>query len=233
MIRRILLLAALLLLLILPAIPASVIAQEKISLLDSTVDIYFPQALIFNIKVESSTDITKLRLHYEVDRMNYAQVVSEAWPKFTPAPKVATKWVWDMRKATLPPGATIKYWWTVEDAAGKKLKTPAKTLQFNDLRYKWQSLNTPQLSLFWYEGSRVFAEDLLTISQQALNRLATDTGIRPERHINIYIYASTQDLQGAMIFPREWTGGAAYPEYGIIVLGISQRQLDWVRLEIM
>ena len=223
MIRRILLFALLFLLLL----PAPVAAQEKISLIDSTVDIHFPRALVFNIKVESSADITKLRLHYQVDRMSYAQVISEAWPKFTPAPKVTTKWVWDTRKAPLPPGAIIKYWWTVEDAAGKSLKTPVKILQFSDQRYRWQSINTPQITLFWYEGGRFFAEDLLTTAQQALNRLAKDTGINPERHINIYIYASTRDLQGAMIFPREWIGGAAYPDYSIIILGISLRQLEW------
>ncbi len=205
--------------------PAS--AQETILVTDSTVDIRFPHALIFNIQAESTTNITKLRLHYQVDRMNYAEVISEAWAKFTPSPKVTTKWVWDTRKAPLPPGVNIKYWWTIEDAAGKSVKTPVKTVQFTDHRYKWQKLDTEQISLLWYEGSHSFAQDLLTTSQQALNRLAKDVGINPQRHIWIYIYASTQDLQGAMVFPREWTGGAAYPEYGIIILGISPRQIDW------
>ena len=30
-----------------------------------------------------------------------------------------------------------------------------------------------------------------------------------------------------MIFPREWTGGAAFTDFGIIAIGISPGQLDW------
>ena len=45
--------------------------------------------------------------------------------------------------------------------------------------------------------------------------------------IRIYIYASAGDLQGAMIFPREWTGGVAFTEFGTIAIGISPNQLDW------
>ena len=131
--------------------------EEGISLLDSTAEIYFPSALVFKINAESQSDITKIRLHYQVDKMNYAQVISEAWPDFTPAPRVETKWVWDMRKASLPAGATVKYWWTIEDKAGDKLITPDKVISFDDLRYSWQKLTVGQLSLFWYKGSQSFA----------------------------------------------------------------------------
>ena len=202
-------------------------AQEEISLLDSTAEIYFPSALVFNIKAESLNDITKIRLHYQPDKMNYAQVTSEAWPNFTPATRVETEWVWDMRRASLPPGAKVQYWWTIEDEAGNKLVTPADVIRFDDLRHSWQSLTSGKLSLFWYEGSQSFAEELMAASQQALERLAEDTGAYLEKQVSIYIYADTKDLQGAMIFPREWTGGVAFTEYSIIALGISQRQLDW------
>jgi len=32
-----------------------------------------------------------------------------------------------------------------------------------------------------------------------------------------------------MIFPMEWTGGAAFTEFGIIAIGISPSQVDWGR----
>ncbi|OGO61182.1 MAG: hypothetical protein A2Z36_03635 [Chloroflexi bacterium RBG_19FT_COMBO_48_23] len=207
--------------------PSIAHAQEGISLLDSTAEIYFPSALVFKIKAQSQSDITKLRLHYQVDRMNYAQVTSEAWADFTPSPKVETEWVWDMRKATLLTGAAIRYWWTIEDATGDKLITSPEIIRFDDLRYSWQKLTMGQLSLFWYKGSQSFAEELMTACQQALERLFEDTGVHPERPISIFVYASTKDLQGAMIFPREWTGGVAFTEYGLIAIGVPANELDW------
>ncbi len=208
-------------------IPTITYSQDGISLQDSTAEIYFPSALVFKIKAASQSDITKIRLHYQVDRMNYAQVTSEAWPDFTPSPKVETKWVWDMRKASLPAGATVRYWWTIEDKSGDKLITPADKIRFDDLRYSWQRLAEGQLSLLWYKGTHSFAEELMAACQQALERLAEDTGVHPEKQINIYIYASTGDLRGAMIFPQEWTGGVAFTEYGIIAIGVPLNELDW------
>ncbi|UCH50596.1 MAG: peptidase MA domain-containing protein [Chloroflexota bacterium] len=207
--------------------PPIVRAQEGISLIASNAEIYFPSALVFKITAQSQSDITKIRLHYQVDRMNYAQVTSEAWPDFTQSPKVETEWVWDMRKATLLTGAVVRYWWTIEDATGDKLITSPEIIRFEDLRYSWQKLTTGELSLFWYKGSQSFADELMVACQQALERLFEDTGVYPEKHIDIFVYASTRDLQGAMIFPREWTGGVAFTEYGLIAIGVPTNELDW------
>jgi hypothetical protein len=63
--------------------------------------------------------------------------------------------------------------------------------------------------------------------QEGLTRLTQEFGAYPERHINIYVYASSQELRGAMIFPQEWTGGVAFTEFGIIAIGISLDNIDW------
>ena len=215
------------LLLITITTPSIAHTQEGISLVDSSAEIYFPSALVFKIQVQSQSDITKLRLHYQVDKMNYAKVTSEAWPDFTPSPKVETEWIWDMRKANLPAGATVRYWWTIEDETGDKLITSPEVINFDDLRYSWRRLTRGQLSLFWYKGNQSFAEELMGACQEAVERLFRDTGAYPEKPINLFIYASTKDLRGAMIFPREWTGGVAFTEYGLIAIGVPTNELDW------
>ena len=201
--------------------------EEQISLLDNTVEIYFPSALVFKIEAASQSDITKIRLHYQVDKMNYAQVTSEVWLDFTSSPEVEAEWVCDMRKVSLPAGAKVEYWWTIETEAGDTLVTYSDIIQFDDLRYSWQELTEGQLSLFWYEGSQSFAEKLMAACQQALERLAEDTGAYLEKPVSIYIYASTRDLQGAMIFPQEWTGGVAFTEHSIIAIGVPPDELGW------
>jgi hypothetical protein len=67
----------------------------------------------------------------------------------------------------------------------------------------------------------------MLVVQQALARLANDTGARLMKPVKVYIYASPRDLQGSMIFPQEWTGGVAFTRYGIIAIGISPNALDW------
>jgi len=229
MIKRIALITSVLLLLLSPSL---VVAGDDIAVIASDVDVNFPSQAVFTLEAESSVDIIDVRLYYQADKMNYAEVVSEGWADFTPASRVETNWVWDMRNASLPPGAEVTYWWMIEDADGNRFETSPEIMHFDDDRYLWQSLTStvPQgseVSLFWYEGSDYFARELMDTCEGGLARLTQDIGTYLERPIKIYIYASASALQGAMIFPQEWTGGVAFTEFSTIAIGISPGELDW------
>jgi hypothetical protein len=132
-----------------------------------------------------------------------------------------------MRKASLPTGAAVTYWWTIEDTAGDSLTTPSQIIRFDDLRYTWKKVTSGQISLLWYKGNQSFIDQLIAGCQQALERLAQDTGVYLKQPVSLYIYASPEDLRGAMVFPQEWTGGVAFTEYGLIAIGIPTNELDW------
>jgi len=229
MIKRIVLITSALLLLLSPSLVA---AGDDIAVIASYVDVNFPSQAEFTLEAESYVDIVDVRLYYEVDKMNYAEVVSEGWADFTPASRIEANWVWDMRNSSLPPGAEVTYWWMIEDADGNRFETSPEITHFDDDRYLWQSLTStaPQgseLTLFWYEGGDSFARELMDVCEEGLARLTQDIGTYPERPIKIYIYASTSDLKGAMIFPQEWTGGVAFTAFSTIAIGIPPSELDW------
>jgi len=120
----------------------------------------------------------------------------------------------------------------IEDADGNRFETSPEITHFDDERYLWQSLTgtVPQgseLSLFWYKGGDSFARELMDTCQEGLTRLTQNIGTYPERPVKIYIYASTSDLKGAMIFPQEWTGGVAFTAFSTIAIGIPPSELDW------
>jgi hypothetical protein len=207
--------------------PANVYTQEEISVINSSTEAFFPSKLVFNIEAKGVNDITKIRLIYRVDKMNHAKVISEAWPSFTPSPVVETNWTWDMRRSNLPPGATIEYWWKIEDSKDNELTTPVETIAFDDSNHQWQTLTSDKVTFLWYEGDEAFANKLMTAAKQALERQANDTGAVLEKPVRIYIYANSAELQKSMIFPREWTGGVAFTNFSTIAIGISNANLDW------
>ena len=45
----------------------------------------------------------------------------------------------------------------------------------------------------------------------------------------MYIFANTNDLKEAILYEPSWTGGQAFPDHDIVILGISQSELDWGR----
>ncbi len=208
--------------------PGLVQAQGGLTISESSAEAEFPFKLHFNLSAESGGDITDIRLHYTVDRESYAQVTSEVYVESVPSTTIDVQWAWDMRKTGgLPPGTIVEYWWTVEDANGEKVETAPLKINFDDKRHSWKSLTEGKVTILWYEGTQSFAQELMLTAQQALVRLAEDTGAQLKKPVEIYVYASATDLQGAMIFPQEWTGGVTFTRYGIIAIGIAPNNLAW------
>jgi len=207
--------------------PGAPVSAASPITLDSFAQVAFPTSITFTVKAQSDSAIVSLRLHYIVERENFATVVSEVWAQFQPGKSVDTQWLWDVRKGGPPPGGRIEYWWIAENASGTRSETSHLKVSFEDSRYKWQSITNGVVNLLWYKGDRSFADSLMAAAQQGLQRLNTDTGAAPQRQVRIYIYGSAQDMQGALQFPQEWTGGVAFSEFDIILIGVSPDILDW------
>jgi hypothetical protein len=229
MIRRV---AFIILALLLLLSPSPVAAETGIAVIASDVDVDFPSRAVFTVQAESYVDIVDVRLRYQVDRMNYAEVVSEGWADFTPDTRIEANWVWDMTNAGLPPGSEVAYWWVIEDDDGNRIETSPEKMHFDDSRFTWHSLTSSVgdgagMTLSWYTGGDSFARELMNTCEEGLARLTQDIGAYPERPIKIYIYASASDLRGAMVYSQEWTGGVAFTDFGIIAISIPPSQLEW------
>jgi len=228
MIKKTVLYSFILFLLLILLSPGLVQADGGLKVLQNSAEADFPFRLHFSLSAESAVKITDIRLHYTVDRDSFAQVTSEVYLEFVPATTIDVQWTWDMRKTgELPPETSVEYWWTVSDIDGNMVETiPARVL-FEDERYSWQQLTEGKVTVYWYEGKQSFAEEILATAQQAVARLTADTGAYLKKPVKIYVYANPNDLQGAMIYPQEWTGGVSYSNYGIIAIGIEPGNLDW------
>jgi len=209
--------------------PAAASAPGSLQVLDSRTVAGFPTSLVFTVEAEGPSPVTDIRLLYTVDKMNYASVTSEAWPEFDSSTSVTASWTWDMRYASLPPGADITYWWKVEDESGAVVESTPQTVSFDDTRFDWQSKSSGDVTLYWYQGDDAFADELLAVSGEAIENLADDIGTRVERPISIFIYGTSADMRAAMVYPQEWTGGVAFTDYSIIAIGIGPGDLDWGR----
>jgi hypothetical protein len=212
------------------------LAQEQgpITVTDSVAQIDFPLTLNFSALVKSTARINDVRLRYQVEQTSFASVTSEVYIPFSPASTVKINYGLDLKKlGGLPPGTNIDFWWVIKDSADKSLKTDAQRYQIMDNRYNWHSISEDMINLYWYQGSDSFAHTLVDSAQTALANLSKDTGAAPSQPINIYIYASASDLQGAMIYPNEWTGGVAYVQYNSIVIGVAPGEISYGKVTVV
>ena len=127
---------------------------------------------------------------------------------------------------SLPPGARVHYSWRIIDATGRQIETPWETVRFNDDRHAWSMLTQGDVTLYWYKGDRAFAEALLAAANTALERLAVDAGATLLRPVSAYVYASSNELRSAILYPPDWMGGAAFSNYATIAVTASPAALD-------
>jgi hypothetical protein len=214
--------------LIFPYYPVTAQDQIQISVTNSSAVMNFPLSLKFSSQIKSSASIADVRIRYSIDQISIANVISEVRIPVNPANAINVDWLLDMRKlGGLPPGSRINFWWLVKDAIGRTLEsTPTKFL-IEDARYDWKTLTRDKISLNWYSGDDGFAQTLMNTAQESLSKLTEDTGITPNITVDVYIYGNSNDLQGSMIHPQEWTGGVAFTPFSIIAIGISPGQLEW------
>ena len=202
-------------------------AQTEITVIDQGWNAEFRDHLTFTLEVESSAEIVEVDLLYQV----VGQIAtSRNAADFTPGSAVSAEFVIDQTEpgSYSPPGTRMLYWWSIVDAAGNELKTEKEELLYLDNRYEWQTLQNERLTLYWYVGDDDFGQDLFDRANEALDRLETDIGIALTEPISIFIYGNHDDLLGALrSSAQEWTGGVAFSEFGVVIIGVHPRQLEW------
>ncbi len=208
------------------AYPAPGVTKNEITL-------DFPRSATFQAAFTADADITSVVLEYGNSQQTCGDVVARAFPQFSPGRTVAAEWTWEMRQSgSLPPGAQLWWRWRIADSTGQETVTETRTATWLDSVHRWQTLSSAEsqsVRLHWYEGDQTFAGDLASAANAGLVFNEAQSGLKAEIPIDIYVYADTDDLKDAILYEPSWTGGLAFPDQNIVILGISPGDLDWGR----
>jgi hypothetical protein len=211
-------------------------ASRALGVETNEIALNFPESATFRATFTSEADVTSVVLEYGNEQQTCGEVIAKAFPQFTPGKTVEAEWTWEMRQSgSLPPGAQLWWRWRVTDANGQEAVTEIQTATWLDDIHDWQTMSdgdSQSVRLHWYEGDTTFAADLAKAAYHGLLFNETQSGLKTEESINIYIYNGTGDLREAILYEPSWTGGQAFPDENIVILGISPSDLEWGRAAI-
>jgi hypothetical protein len=206
------------------------LASPQADVTDDQATLSFPIAVTFSAQINSTANITSIVLEYGTEQLTCGEVIAKAFPQFDPGKSVDVEWTWEMRQSgSLPPGATIWWQWRYTDETGQETLSNRQTVTWLDSDHNWKTVTADKLNLHYYSGNQVFAQDLLNAAKNGLDFNRTQSGLTAEAPIDLYIYANTSDLGDAILFEPSWTGGQAFPDHDIVILGISQDDIEWGR----
>ena len=140
---------------------------------------------------------------------------------FTPGTPLSLTATINLAETSLIPFSTVSYWWEATDQAGNHARSEIKTLPYVDNRFAWQDRTSGPVRVHWYQGDSGFGSAAGSAAADVIPRLQQQTGREPPSPIDVYIYASVDDLRSAVeLAGREWLGGQARPELGVVLVAI-------------
>ena len=199
---------------------ASTAVADGITVVENKANYSYAQQVTFTLRATSDAKITQICLFFRAtgdERAESVNVPTES------ARKISINHTHDLRRSPLPPFATITFWWQIEDAAGNTLATEPQQFEYTDNRFRWEQLSADSLTIHWIEGhgDLPFGQAALDIAQSSLEESNVELRAPVPESINVYIYDSQHNLKAAMALAgREWVGGQAHPELGVIVVAI-------------
>jgi hypothetical protein len=219
----------LLLVIFIPDLQLPVNQSQSIEVTRNQAEADFPTSIVFYLSAQGEHTIETVELNYGIDVLACAETVTRAVPEdFTPGKTIELSWEWDMyQSGSIPTGTSVWWQWVLVDNRGQQFETDIETLRFMDTNHNWRTIQSENIDLYYYEGTSGFAEQLLTAGETALLAIEDLLEYRADDTIQVFIYASTQEMHDAMLYTPSWTGGYAMPEYRLLVIGVEPSELEW------
>ena len=188
----------------------------------------FPETATFSAALSSNAAITSIVLEYGNEQQTCGEVIAKAYPQFAPSKSVNVEWEWDMRQSgSLPPGATIWWRWKYVDETGVEFTGERQTAIWLDNLHDWRTVSSPDLRLHYYGREEDFAQTMLEAGVEGLRRNKEQAGLLTNDVVDIYVYPNYTDMQEAVLYEPAWTGGQAYSDFNIIIMGLSDSDDTW------
>ena len=187
----------------------------------------FPDSVSFHLVLTSQHPIETIDLEFGANRV-FSCATTSYWSARTnlePGEETSVTWEWDMRQSgSIPPGAAIWWRWRITDETGQEFLTPRKETEFADSRFDWQSYRDGNVTFLWYAGGDDFGRRIADAVQTGLETLQLVKELVAP--VTVFVYESSSDLRGAVLFAQEWTGGLAFVHYNILLIGVDPANFD-------
>lgn len=223
------LLTALTLSLLAPVAPLDAQEQPPIAVTASTVQYTFGQQATFSLEVSADAGVAAIYLYLQKPGAERVEVLPVPFEAGT---AVRASLLRDLRLAPLPPFGQVSWWWEVRDQAGHALTTPPSSFQYADNRFEWFTAVAGRVRAHSTVDDPVYMRAALDIAQANLQAIEESLQSAPLEGVDVYLYPSLADLRAALeMGGREWVGGQARPELGVVLVAVPHDDEFVARME--
>lgn len=206
------------------AIGAPVAARADATVDSATVESNYPTDLVFKLTATAPDDITDIKLTYFLAGRTIRAV---GFPDaFTPAKSLSVEVKVEVNVANrfIPVGSEFTYQWEITTADGSVTITPETQYRHLPPGKDWQSVENPNLRIFYYGDNEDEAEEYLAAAEDTYERIGEGLlkTTLPFTPVVIVVFPTRNELLEAQNEPSESLCGSKFSDHIIMhVLGAS------------
>ncbi len=201
--------------------------QDGLDVTDVNVSYNFGTQITFQARLASSVPLTQVSLSFrDVNEQNTRIEAISLNPDGT------TSFTYDASQHVLPPFATIVFTYQATLSNGQIITSAPFDFVYEDNRFAWQSLGDQPVKVHWYDGDTAFGQAALDAARTSLQSIDQIVPVSLDAPIDVYIYASPDDLQGALTLGgRQWIAGHADPSLGVVMVSVAPGDTQAIELQ--
>jgi len=193
--------------------------QSEVQMTEPRVSYTFGDTLAIEAKVTSEVPIQTVVIYLQPEDATH-QITGEV--SLTPEGELT--YILDLYQNPLTIFSRVDYWFQINLENGETFKTPTFQFFYEDNRFTWQSLETEEFAIYWYQGDAEFGGTILNTAYESLARIKLEIEIANPQKISYYVYASAQEMQSALQFnspTAHLVAGHASPAANKVLVSIS------------
>ena len=212
--RRLLILLAIVSVMLVP--PSQVRAQSGIIQVTGVqMEFFFGDHVTFMANIQPAAEVQEALVIFQVA----GDTVSRSAPLQVGTDGNASS-RFTVQDGSLRPFARVNFWFRVTRTNGEVFTSPEYFFNYYDNRIAWQMIGNGTVRIHWYDGDMVFGQSALDTAAASLQNFNALIPVQMSAPVDVYIYATTADLQSA-IGSQSWVAGHASPDLGVVLVSIT------------
>jgi len=211
------------------AVPVRAQEPPPIRVASSTVTYTFGQQATFELEASAPAGVTAAYLYLQQAREKRVEVHPVS---VDPRTTVRIRYEHDLHLFPFPPFGLVRWWWEVRDAEGHSLTTEPAAFYYADNRFQWKTSTAGPVRVHSVVDDPVYIQAALNVTQASLENIREQLDAPMPERVDLYLYPSADDIRAALeMAGREWAGGEAMPDLGVILVAVPPNRGILPRME--
>jgi hypothetical protein len=202
-------------------------AQSGVEWNDVGVEYMFGEQVTFKAQITSPSPVQNVTIFFRDEKQENTRSLPA-----TVDENGQVSYRFDTADNLLRPFARILFWFQADLQDGQVYTSSEFNFRYTDNRFPWQTKQEGPLSVHWYDGDTTFGQAILDAARTSLQKASSLLPLNQSSPLEVYVYASADDLQGALFLGGEtWVAGHADPTLGVVLVSVAPGPEQSIRIE--